>query len=89
MAVIFTPLAVFLSFLYPHTVGSANFEFGGIMCTYFVLNYAFYFNCGLFSVVSLINEHMITLFREFKLCYFLWHDEILQFNLIFTSTFGT
>jgi hypothetical protein len=34
------------------------------------------------------NEHMITLLKEFKLCYFLWQHEILQFNLIFTSTFG-
>ena len=54
MAVIFTPLAVFLYFLYLHTVGSANFEFEGIVCTHFVLNYAFYFNFGLFSFVSLI-----------------------------------
>jgi hypothetical protein len=29
---------------------------------------------------------MITLLREFKLRYFLWQHEILQFNLIFTST---
>jgi hypothetical protein len=87
--VIFIPLALFLYFLYPHTVGSSNFEFGGIICAHFVFNYAFYFNYGLFSSVSLIYEHMITLFREFKLCYFLWQHEILQFNLIFTSTFGT
>jgi hypothetical protein len=50
----FTPLTLHLYFLYPHTVGSANFEFGGIICAHFVVDYAFYFNYGLFSFVSLI-----------------------------------
>jgi hypothetical protein len=29
---------------------------------------------------------MITLLREFKLCYFLWQHRYYIFNLIFTST---
>jgi hypothetical protein len=37
-------------------VGSASFEFGGILlcCALFIFYYAFYFNYGLFSFVSLI-----------------------------------
>jgi hypothetical protein len=54
VSVIFIPLSLFLYFLYLHTVGSANFEFGSIICAHFVFNYAFYFNYGLFSFVSLI-----------------------------------
>jgi hypothetical protein len=50
----FTPLTLLLYFLYPHTMDSANFEFGGIICAHFVFYYAFYFNYGLFSFVSLI-----------------------------------
>jgi hypothetical protein len=43
---IFTPLALFLYFRYPHTMGGANFEFGGTICAHFVFNYAIYFNYG-------------------------------------------
>jgi hypothetical protein len=46
------PFALHLYFLYPHTVGSANFEFGGIICAHLVFDYAFYFNYDLFSFVE-------------------------------------
>jgi hypothetical protein len=49
------PLCTTLYFLYPHTVGSARFEFGGVLsyCAHFILFYAVYFDYGLFSFVSL------------------------------------
>jgi hypothetical protein len=50
------PVALHLYFLYPHTVGSARFMFGGVLFCYahFIFYYAFYVNYGLFSFVSLI-----------------------------------
>jgi hypothetical protein len=50
----FTPLALHLYFLYPHTMGSANFEFGGIICAHLIFDYAFYFIYGFFFFVGLI-----------------------------------
>jgi hypothetical protein len=49
------PLCTTLYFLYPHTVGSARFEFGGVLscCAHFILFYAVYFDYDLFSFVSL------------------------------------
>jgi hypothetical protein len=53
---IFHPFALHLYFLYPHSVGGVSFEFGDILlCSaLFIFYYAFYFNYGLFSFVSLI-----------------------------------
>jgi hypothetical protein len=50
------PFALHLYFLYPHTVGSARFEFGGVLscCAHFISYYAVYFDYGLFSFMSLI-----------------------------------
>jgi hypothetical protein len=49
----FTPLALLLYFLYPHSVDSENFEFGGIICAHFVFNYVFYINYGFFFFCEL------------------------------------
>jgi hypothetical protein len=52
---IFHPFALHLYFLYPYTVGSASFEFEGILLCYalFIFYYAFYFNYGLFFLCEL------------------------------------
>jgi hypothetical protein len=44
------PLALFLYFLYPHTVDIVNFKFRG-MCAHFVFNYVVYFKVGFYFLL--------------------------------------
>jgi hypothetical protein len=75
VSVIFIPFALFLYFLYPHIVGSANFEFGGIICAHLfliidecrlVLNQTPFFM--FVKLLALLISNIFSCFQCFVIC---------------------